>query len=63
MSIGFEPYGKYLKAAHLAVLLADMPDVDMDPEDVKKMQPHDLYEWLEACGYEWNGQEWGPYQS
>jgi hypothetical protein len=49
---------KEWKAADLAEQIAISGDTDVTPEDVKRWPSYDLYDWLEAWDYEWNGSEW-----
>lgn len=50
---------KLRRARELALLLADLPESDIEPEDVGHWKPEDMYLWLEDFwNYHYNGAEW-----
>lgn len=42
----------------IALAIAQNEDTDVTVQDVKGMHEWDIYEWIEAWGYEWDGNEW-----
>jgi hypothetical protein len=44
-------------ADDLALILIEIAPTDVTEEQVKQWNDNDLYEWLEAWGYEWNEKE------
>lgn len=54
-----EAADKLAKARRIALLLADMPELETDADDVEQWTETYLYDWLETfCNYRWTGEVW-----
>ena len=45
-------------ARDIAREIAAVQDTDVTPGDIDAWSADDVYEWLAAWGYEWDGVEW-----
>ena len=51
---------KEREARDLAEMIAVSQDTDVEPDNLAAWPDYDVYEWLEAWGYSWDGQGWIP---
>lgn len=49
---------KEQQAREIALILSERDDNDVTEDDVEGWRDWDIYEWIEAFGYEWDGNEW-----
>ncbi len=51
---------KYMYALDLALTIIDSEDTFLTEPQIRGMRSEELYDWLDAWEYEWDGRNWKP---